>query len=328
MKTEAVHFVAARKLEVREVEVADPKPHEVQVLCKAGGISAADVALFTEAAKRAYPFIGGHEAVGQVIRAGSDVKSVRPGDYVTCSSWQKLQNVDASRAHKVPGEPEDPALWLAEPVACAVNAIHSARVRPGDRSLVLGAGFMGLTITQLLARYPVYELIAADLKAQNLTLATQFGATETVNTSTKDGEARLKALGSETKGIEVEGNAIPRQPFDLVIETAGSQQTLDLATQLVRRGGRLCIFSWHHAPRQVDVGAWHAKGLRVLNANPAMAEDSAQAANFERAVRCMWRGLVDLKPLVTHRHKFAEAQAALELAAKKPDGYIKGALTF
>ncbi len=314
MKTESVHFVAARKVEVREIEVNDPKPHEVQVLCKAGGISAADVALFTETARRPYPFVGGHEGIGQVIRAGSDVKSVRPGEYVTCAAWQKLQNVDASRAHKIPGEPEDPALWLVEPVACVVNALHDADVQPGDRAIVLGAGFMGLTITQLLSRYPVYELIAADLKPQNLTLATQFGATETVNTSTKDGEARLKALAGES--------------FDLVIETADAQQTLDLATQLVRRGGRLCIFSWHHAPRQVDVGTWHAKGLRVLNANPAMAGDSAQAANFERAVRCMWRGLIDLKPLVTHRHKFAEAQAALELAARKPDGYIKGALTF
>ncbi|MBI5394942.1 MAG: zinc-binding dehydrogenase [Verrucomicrobia bacterium] len=314
MKTEAIHFVAARKVEVREVEVGDPKPHEVQVLCKAGGISAADVALFTEAAKRPYPFIGGHEGVGQVIRVGSEVKNIRPGEYVTCYPWQKLQNVDACRAHKVPGEPEDPALWLVEPVACVVNAIHHARIRPGERVLVLGAGFMGLTITQLLARYPVYELIAADLKPQNLTLATQFGATETVNTSTKDGEARLKTLANE--------------PFDLVVETAGAQQTLDLATQLVRRGGRLCIFSWHHASRQVDVGAWHTKALRVLNANPSLAEDDARAGNFERAVRCMWRGLIDLKPLVTHRHKFAEAQAALELAAKKPDGHIKGALTF
>jgi len=258
--------------------------------------------------------VGGHEGVGQVIRAGSEVKTVRPGEYVTCSAWQKLQNVNAARAHKVPGEPEDPALWLMEPVACAVNALHNARVRPGDRALVLGAGFQGLIITQLLARYPVYELIAADRKPQNLALATQFGATETVNTSSPDGEARLKALAKE--------------PFDLVIETAGTQETLDMATSLVRQGGRLCLFSWHPAPRQVDVGAWHQKGLRVLNANHALAEDPAEAVNFDRAARCLWRGLVDLKPLVTHRHKFAEAQAALELAAKKPDGYIKGALTF
>ena len=42
----------------------------------------------------------------------------------------------------------------------------------------------------------------------------------------------------------------------------------------------------------------------------------------------MWRGLVDLKPLVSHRHKFADAQAAMEAAAQGGEGHIKGVLTF
>lgn len=300
-------------MEIREVEVPDPKPGELQVIAKANGICAADVAAFTASDKRGQPVIAGHEGVGQVLRVGSDVKDFQPGEFVTCARWQKLQNVDAGRACKIPGNPEDPALWIVEPVARVVNAAHHSMVRPGDRVVVLGTGFMGLMIVQLLARYPVYELIAVDVKAANLKLAAQFGATETINSATSDGQARVEAIKENL--------------FDLVIETAGVQQTADLGAQLTRPGGRYCIFARHQAPRQIDLGAWHTKGIKVLNASPAMDIQTGYKGNLERAVRCLWRGLVDTKLLITHRHKFADAQEALEVAARRPDGYLKGVLT-
>ncbi|MFA5191297.1 MAG: zinc-binding dehydrogenase [Verrucomicrobiia bacterium] len=287
MKTEAIFFVGPRKVEIRGVEVNDPQPQQVQVLCKATGISAGDIAHFTETDKQAFPFAPGREGVGQVIRVGSDVKDVQPGQYVTCSRWQKIQNMDASLAHKIPGEPEDPTLWLVEPVARAIAAVQFAHVEPGDRVAVIGSGFMGLLVTQLVGRYPVYELVVADSKPKNLALATEFGATETINTSSKDGDARLEAL--------------KKDPFDLVIAVTCPPPLLDLGRQLCRRGGRYVI---------------------------GIGDDAGSNGQATRAVRAMWRGLVDLKPLVTHRHKFADAQAAMEAAAQAGDGCIKGALTF
>ncbi len=287
MKTEAIFFAGPRKVEIREVEVSDPQPQQVQVLCKAAGISHAEAGRFAETDKSLFPLAPCREGVGQVIRVGSDVKDIQPGQYVTCNRWQKIQNMDASLAHKIPGEPEDPAIWLVEPVARAIAVAQFAQVQPGDRVAIVGAGFMGLLITQLIGRYPVYELTVADKKPKNLSLATEFGATETVNTAGKDGEARLEALKKE--------------PFDLVIAATCPQPALDLGRQLCRRGGRYVI---------------------------GISDDAGAKGQFERAVRAMWRGLVDLKPLVSHRHKFADAQAAMEAAAQGGDNYIKGVLTF
>ena len=59
-------------------------------------------------------------------------------------------------------------------------------------------------------------------------------------------------------------------PFDLVVECAGIQETVDEGTRLTRPGGRLSIFSWHHQPRSVPLGAWHIKGLTVTNVGPAI----------------------------------------------------------
>jgi threonine dehydrogenase-like Zn-dependent dehydrogenase len=287
MKTEAIFFVGPRKTEIREVEVSDPQPQQVQVLCKATGICAAEISRFTETDKLAFPFAPGREGVGQVIRVGSDVKDIQPGQYVTCHRWQKIQNLDASLVQKIPGEPEDATLWLVEPVARAIASVQFANVQPGDRVAVIGAGFMGLVVTQLVGRYPVYELVVVDAKAKNLSLAAEFGATETVNTAGKDGEARLEALKKE--------------PFDLIIAATCPQPLLDLGRQLCRRGGRYVI---------------------------GVGDEAGSKSQSERAVRSMWRGLVDLKPLVTHRHKFAEVQAAMEAGAQGGESYIRGALTF
>jgi L-iditol 2-dehydrogenase len=287
MKTEAIFFSGPRKVEIREVEVSDPQPQQVQVLCKAAGIGHAASGRFGETDKQRFPFSPGREGVGQVIRVGSDVTDIQPGQYVTCNRWQKIQNMDASLASKIPGEPEDPAVWLVEPVARAIAAATFAQVQPGDRVAIVGAGFMGLLITQLIGRYPVYELTVADAKAKNLALAAEFGATETVNTSGKDGEARLETLKKE--------------PFDLVIAATCPQPLLDLGRQLCRRGGRFVV---------------------------GVSDNAADKGQSDRAVRAMWRGLVDLKPLISQRHKFADAQAAMEVAAQGGDNYIKGVLTF
>jgi threonine dehydrogenase-like Zn-dependent dehydrogenase len=287
MKTETICFTGSRKAEIREVEVSDPQPQQVQVLCKAAGISAADIARFTETERQAFPFSPGREGVGQVIRVGSDVKDIQPGQYVTCNRWQKIQNMDASLAQKVPGEPEDAALWLVDPVARVISSVQFAHVQPGDRVAVIGAGFMGLLVAQLVGRYPVYELVVIDSKAKNLALAAEFGATETVNNTAKDGEARLETLKKE--------------PLDLVIAATCPQPLLDLGRQLCRRGGRYVI---------------------------GVGDEVGTKGQSERAVRAMWRGLVDLKPLVTHRHKFSEVQTAMEAAAQGGENYIRGALTF
>jgi threonine dehydrogenase-like Zn-dependent dehydrogenase len=172
---------------------------------------------------------------------------------------------------------------------------------------------MGLLNVQGLARCPIAELVVTDVKERNLTLARQFGATRTIDTSTAQGKRELEELSSE--------------PFDLTIDAAGVDATIQAAPRLTRTGGRIAIFAWHHTRRSIDLGAWHFGGFRVLNAAPLIGTDSS-IDTFERAVRLIDAGRFDQRPLVTHRHPFEKAQEALELAAERPAGYIKGVLTF
>ena len=114
----------------------------------------AEVSLFTGAEPTKFPRTVGHEGIGVVTKAGRDVKNIAVGDYVVCGRWSSLMNLDAASAAKCNKPLTDPALYLTEPVACIVIALYEYDITPGDRVLLMGAGFMGLLNVQGVARYP------------------------------------------------------------------------------------------------------------------------------------------------------------------------------
>lgn len=63
---------------------------------------------------------------------------------------------------------------------------------PGDRVLVLGAGYMGLLNVIGLAHSPVSELVVTDIKEKNLELARSFGATHIINSGTDQGRGNWR----------------------------------------------------------------------------------------------------------------------------------------
>jgi L-iditol 2-dehydrogenase len=314
MKAEAVFFTRPGKAEIREWDCPDPSPGQVQVRCVANGICMGEVSLFTGRQHGVdYPRAVGHEGVGMVTKVPHGITHLKEGDFVDCFGWSSIQNLDAWRVNKFRRPPVDPAVCIVEPASCVVTALHSYEITPGDRVLLLGAGYMGLLNVQGLGRYPLQDLVVVDIKARNLALASEFGATETVQPGTPDGDERMRQLISE--------------PFDLVVEAAAAACTLQQAGDYCRQGGRLAIFAWHHEPRAVNMTTWHLKGLTVLNSAPGIGTDF-NLNSMGRAVRLIERGVFDMHRLITHRHSFTEAQEAMELAAERPEGYIKGVLMF
>jgi threonine dehydrogenase-like Zn-dependent dehydrogenase len=313
LKGYEIVFPGLRQTEIRPIVLEDPGHGEVQVRTLANGICMFEVSLFTGAEPTKFPREVGHEGIGVVEKVGKGVTRLKEGDIVTCGKWRTAQNAPASSAHRIPRLPADPGTFLVEPANCVVIAVRSYDLVPGDRVLVLGAGYMGLLNVQLLAHCPLAELIVADVKPRNLQLAREFGATEIVDPGSSSGQARLKAL--------------QEVPLDLVVEAAGAAATLSQATELVRPGGKLGIFAWHHALRSVDLSVWHTRGLRVMNCAPNIGRDRNEET-WERAIRLIARGTFDMTPLVTHRHPADDVQAAMELAAERPSDYIKGVLSF
>ena len=318
MKTEGIFYVAPNKVELRELEVGDPDLYQVQIELKASAICAWDQALYKGIlpAGTTYPFLHGHEGVGVVRKVGARVTGYKEGDLVTSMGdnaglWGHYANVAQTAVAKLRPEITDYEHWQAEPVSCVMNGIEWCRVVPGDRVAVIGTGFMGLLLVQGLVHTQAAEVIAIEINPARLELAKQFGATLAINPHTAEGQEALKDLAA--------------RPVDVVVEAAGTQEAFDYHYSLLRRQGKLCVFSWHKdGARTVDLGAWHMSGYEVGNASPSISPNFTRI--FARTVPMMEKGVFDLKPLVTHVMPPARASEIFETAAHQADGYIKGVI--
>jgi Zn-dependent alcohol dehydrogenase len=86
MKTRAALFRAVgQPLEVVELDLDDPRPHEVVVRMRAVGICGTDLHQVKGEFQRPTPMVLGHEGAGVVESVGDAVTRVRPGDEVVLS---------------------------------------------------------------------------------------------------------------------------------------------------------------------------------------------------------------------------------------------------
>ena len=203
---------------------------------------------------------------------------------------------------------------LIESVACCVNAIDRAAIRCGERIALVGCGFMGSILLQGLLLTPARAVAAFDVRPELLEKAAAFGKPYEKQglLSTHD----PSALGAGLK--EFEG------AFDAVIETAATEAGFRLADRLVKKDGRLIVFSWHHHVFPVDLGSWHVRGLSVLNVSPAAHSRFDEC--FHQSISLLEKQRIDLKPLVTHVAPPENAQGLYEKGLRKTGGYIKGAI--
>jgi len=71
--------------EITNLQLDDPKAHEVRVKIMAAGLCHSDDHITTGDAPIRLPVVGGHEGAGIVESVGPDVQRVKPGDKIVCS---------------------------------------------------------------------------------------------------------------------------------------------------------------------------------------------------------------------------------------------------
>jgi threonine dehydrogenase-like Zn-dependent dehydrogenase len=200
---------------------------------------------------------------------------------------------------------------MIEPTACCVNGVELAAVRPGETVGLVGCGYMGSIILELLALSPAARVVVFDLRPESLEYARGIAKIhdhiEVVD---------VKTLPKDTDAYD--------GVFDTTFETAATEPALRLANRSVRRGGKLMVFSWHHHDVQWDFGYWHTHGLTVINASPAASADFDSC--FRRSVPLLETGRVSMDGLVTHVAKPENAQKLFEDGISKENGYIKGVI--
>lgn len=119
---------------------------------------------------------------------------------------------------------------LVEPLACVLRGIEETGIRPGDTTVVIGCGPIGLTFIRILSSRGV-RVIAVGKRNSQTQVAERLGASATIDVSKSDNPIpAIRHLTYRQLGA------------DSVIEAVGSPTTWQLAMQMVRCGGTVNLF--------------------------------------------------------------------------------------
>ena len=211
-----------------------------------------------------FPLTLGHEFSGIVEEVGDGVTGVKPGDrvcvqpiiydgdcracvrglanccdkngFVGLSGWggglSDAMVVPESCVKLLPDNVTLEEGALVEPLAVGWHAVDISPFKEGDSVLLLGAGPIGLAVTQALIGRGCNNIIVSEVSTRRREFATQFGAHHTVDPINEDVVARVAEL---TGGAGV----------DVAFDAAGAQAALDTAfISLKPRGTLVNIAVW------------------------------------------------------------------------------------
>lgn len=105
-------------------------------------------------------------------------------------------------------------------VTGAGAAINTAQVRVGDTVAVIGCGGVGLSVIQGASLAGARRIIAIDIAAEKLELASRFGATDFVDARDGDAVAKVRAI---TDGVGVD------HAFEVAGHTATARQAIEMS---------------------------------------------------------------------------------------------------
>jgi threonine dehydrogenase-like Zn-dependent dehydrogenase len=202
---------------------------------------------------------------------------------------------------------------LAEPLACAVNAVELADPRLGDDVLVVGAGFMGSLVQRLTALRGPRRLIVADTRADALARALQAGATHVVDVSKGSFRDSVKEL-TDGRGV------------DLTFECTGTQPALATCGDLTRMSGKIAIVGFHQgSARQIPLASWNWMAFTIVNAH--FRDVATIMRGMEVGMRLVSSGVLTMDGLVTHRFPLEHINEAFATLRDKPDGFVKAVIS-
>jgi alcohol dehydrogenase len=287
----------------------------------------------------------GHEAVGTVEEVGAGVKNVKVGDKVLVScitacgacrycregrygqclgggGWILGHKIDGTQAEyvRVPfadsstypapaGVPDEQLLMLADilPTGYEVGVLNG-KVAPGDVVAVVGAGPIGLSAIMGARLFSPAHVVAIDLADTRLDAAKQFGADVTVNNGRED---PVEAVARLSDGLGA----------DVAIEAVGVPATFELATRLIRPGGRVANIGVHG-----EAVTLHLEDLWIKNVTITTGLVDTYAT--PTLLKLLTGNQVDAGRFVTHHFALDQFVDAYDVFARAADtGALKVVLS-
>jgi L-iditol 2-dehydrogenase len=299
------------RMEVQEVAVPALGDDDVLVEIEHCGVCGSDLHMVLEG-WGAPGTVPGHEWTGTVAAVGPAVTGWQVGDAVvggppvrcgTCPScvagrpslcdgrdtpgievergaFARYKVHPAAELLAMPPGIDRRAAALAEPLAVALHGITQARIEPGQRVLVLGAGPIGALSIAALRAMGVDDVTCAEPHAGRRALAEAVGAAAVLD------PADLRVPSIAEPGLVVAG------AVDVVLECSGKARAMEAGLAQLRRGGTLVLVGAGIEPPRFDPNRILLNELVITG---AFVYDHD---GFERALALLGSGALPVEALL------------------------------
>jgi threonine dehydrogenase-like Zn-dependent dehydrogenase len=293
---------------VRDYPDPTPAPGEVTVRVGLAGICSTDL----EIARGYMDFSGvpGHEFVGTVVGGSNTLQGKRVVAEINCAcaacdmcraglsthcrrrtvlgiagrdgAFAQYLTLPERNCHVVPDGVADRQAVFVEPLAAAVQVVKQHPVSRDTRVAVIGIGRLGSLITQVLALQGC-EVVAIDRGTDALEFARRRGI----------------------RAVRVD-EVIPRADHELVVESTGSPDGLNLAMQLVRPRGTIVLKSTYAGAAEIDLAPIVIHEIRLVG---------NRCGPFPDALELLRTGKVEVEELVSGEYSLERGIEAFAAAA-------------
>ncbi len=351
----AAIFVERGRIVLDEKPIPEVGPLDALMRITTTTICGTDVHIM----KGEYPvrpgLIIGHEPVGVIDKLGSAVTGFREGQRVIAGAitpsghsaaclcgclsqdgagtkhgfkaiggWKFGNTIDGCQAEyvlvpdamanlaPVPDElTDEQVLMCPDIMSTGFSGAESGHVQIGDTVAVFAQGPIGLCATAGARLAGATTIIAVDSVPERMKVSRRMGADIVVDFKATDPVEEIMRL-TDGRGV------------DVAIEALGTQSTFQSALRVLRPGGTLSSLGVYSSDLTIPLGPF-AAGLADLKIVTTLCPGGKERMRRLMAVVASER--VDLKPLVTHRFKLDQIEAAYDLFSHQRDGVLKVAIT-
>ncbi|WP_262176312.1 zinc-dependent alcohol dehydrogenase family protein [Haloarcula laminariae] len=325
MKSATLH--GPNSVEVSERERPEPSSDELLVEINACGVCTTDLHMYSGGLTVDYPMTPGHESAGEVVAVGSDVGGYEAGDRVAinpsipcyecpaCKSGREnlctdLTSLGGAATHIIEGafaeyvtvpagNVEDigdldySTAAFAEPLGCCINGVDQVDLTSGETVVVIGAGAIGLLLTQLLETSGAGTVVVSEPVDERREMALEVGADHVVDPIEDDVATAIPDSAGDV---------------DVAIEAVGLPDTIEQAHELTGPGGRTLVFGVPPEDATIEISPFDVfYEQRELLGTYSLTPDT-----FARAVTLLQNGRIDTETLITDEFGIEGLEQAFE----------------
>jgi len=353
-KMKAAVFVEPGRIVLDEKPIPEIGPNDALMRVRTTTICGTDIHILKGEYPVARGLTIGHEPVGVIEKLGSAVTGFREGQRVIagaitpsghsaaclcgCHSqdgagtrsgfkaiggWKFGNTIDGSQAEyllvpdamanlaPVPdGLTDEQVLMCPDIMSTGFSGAERAGIRIGDVVAVFAQGPIGLCATAGAKLAGASVVIGVDKVDARLEVARRLGADHLIDAGRGDA---VEAIMRLTAGRGV----------DVAIEALVTQMTFESCLRVLRPGGTLSSLGVYSGDLRIPLDAF-AAGLGDHRIVTTLCPGGKE--RMRRLMSVIDSKRVDLGPMVTHRFKLDEIEAAYELFAHQRDGVLKVAI--